>query len=54
MKQNRKIPWVGSAAPVLLLIMLALPWPAVGGPLSNGQNGGRPVKSYKIALAGIL
>ena len=31
MKQNRKIPWVGSAAPVLLLIMLALPWPAVGG-----------------------
>lgn len=51
MKQNRKILWVGSAAPVSLLIMLALPWPAVGGPLSNGQNGGRPVKSYKIAHA---
>ncbi len=31
MKQNRKILWVGSAAPVSLLIMLALPWPAVGG-----------------------
>ena len=42
MKQNRKILWVGSAAPVLLLIMLALPWPAVGGPFQMDRTAGGP------------